>query len=129
MFELQVEVDFSAAHRLCGYQGACSQLHGHNFRAVVYLRGSELDSQGMLIDFRDVKRICREVVGPLDHQFLNDVPPFGETAPTSENLARFLFGALRDALGAAGWAGRVTVSRVTVFESPECGVTYAEPAP
>ena len=128
MFELQVEIQFSAAHRLCDYDGACAQLHGHNFRVVAHLEGGELDAQGMLIDFRDVRRLCQQAVAPLDHQYLNDLPPFADVPPTSENLARFLFGEIGDVLKAAGLAERVRVSRVSVFESPGSGVTYRESA-
>ncbi|PMP90263.1 MAG: 6-carboxytetrahydropterin synthase QueD, partial [Desulfurella sp.] len=32
MFEIFVESDFCAAHRLNNYRGACENLHGHNFK-------------------------------------------------------------------------------------------------
>ena len=38
MFYLNVIDTFSAAHRLCGYQGPCSNLHGHNRKVRVCVK-------------------------------------------------------------------------------------------
>ena len=51
---------------------------------TVYCRSEELDRNGMVIDFSEIKRLVQE---PLDHRVLNDVLPFN---PTAENLARWV---------------------------------------
>ena len=43
MFELDITRDFSAAHRLVGYNGLCSALHGHNWTVQVFIRAAKLD--------------------------------------------------------------------------------------
>jgi len=60
--QLRTEVEFDAAHRLVGYNGECSQLHGHTWRVVVEVFGSrsQKDSTGILLDFKVVKRMVRE---------------------------------------------------------------------
>ncbi|MFO7582720.1 6-pyruvoyl trahydropterin synthase family protein, partial [Guyparkeria sp.] len=45
-YTLTTEVEFAAAHRLHGYDGNCARLHGHNWRVVVEVTGTQLDSVG-----------------------------------------------------------------------------------
>ncbi len=120
MYELTVERTFSAAHRLRGYQGPCERLHGHNYRVQVTVGGSQLDEQGMLIDFAELKAICDQVIDGLDHQYLNDLEPFRDSNPSSENLARYIYEQVAARLG-----GRpVAVKWVKVWESATSVVTY-----
>jgi 6-pyruvoyl-tetrahydropterin synthase len=44
-----------------------------------------LDALGIAIDFREIKKQTKEVVKRLDHQYLNEIPPFDELNPTAEN--------------------------------------------
>ncbi|HPD17317.1 MAG TPA: 6-carboxytetrahydropterin synthase QueD [Planctomycetota bacterium] len=119
-----MQAQFAAAHRLREYDGNCERLHGHNWRVDVTLRGHSLDRLGMLMDFREAKRLLHEVLEPLDHQCLNDVEPFRDMNPTTENIARTLFEALTERLPQG-----IAVARVTAWESDGCGASYSRPAP
>ena len=57
MFELVMKTHFAAAHRLREYDGDCEHLHGHNWLIEVRLVSAKLNRLGMVVDFRDVKRI------------------------------------------------------------------------
>jgi 6-pyruvoyltetrahydropterin/6-carboxytetrahydropterin synthase len=91
MFEVSVEETFSAGHALRGYKGKCENVHGHNYRVRVTLAGSQLDNIGLLVDFTELKRAVREVMGRLDHQFVNDLEPFKTDNPSAENLAKYFY--------------------------------------
>src|SRR5579871_4452680 len=91
MFEVTVEETFAAGHALRGYKGKCENPHGHNYKVRVTLRGSQLDSIGLLYDFKDVKQVIAATVDRLDHQFINDIPPFDKVNPSAENLAKYFF--------------------------------------
>ena len=119
MFELTVRTEFAAAHRLRGYDGACENLHGHNYKVDVTLRADALDGLGMMMDFKEVKAALGEIVEGLDHVFLNDTEAFGEVNPTAENIAKHICEAL-----AARTPEPVAVKSVTVWESDRCGATY-----
>jgi 6-pyruvoyltetrahydropterin/6-carboxytetrahydropterin synthase len=122
MYELKIVTDFSAAHRLNNFYGKCESLHGHNWKVEVFLRGDRLDEAGLVKDFGVVKAKAREVLGELDHQYLNDLPAFREQNPSSENLARYLFERLAAALN----DDHVQVSRVSVWESDTSCASYFE---
>lgn len=122
MYELTVERTFAAAHHLRGYDGACGQPHGHNYRVQITVAGSQLDQQGMLMDFAELKRICDEVISELDHTDLNEHPAFADANPSSENLARHIFTQVAERLKRA--AARVTA--VSVWETDTSRVIYTE---
>ena len=91
MFEVSVEETFSSGHALRGYKGKCENVHGHNYRVKVTLVGPQLDNIGLLVDFTELKRVLRGIVGVLDHQFLNDLEPFTTVNPSAENLAKYFY--------------------------------------
>ncbi|HUT36691.1 MAG TPA: 6-carboxytetrahydropterin synthase QueD [Planctomycetota bacterium] len=122
-YELHIQAEFAAAHRLREYDGNCERLHGHNWKVDVVLRGERLDRLGMLIDFREAKGLLRGVLEPLDHQCLNDLDAFRHTNPTTENIARMLYEALAVRLPEG-----IAVAKVTAWESDGCGATYSRPA-
>ena len=120
MFEVSVEKSFAAGHALRGYKGKCENVHGHNYKIRVTLHGEQLDSIGLLVDFVDVKRHLQTIIDRLDHQFMNDIPPFTELNPSAENLARYFYEELqRD-------VAPVRVGAVTVWETDTTAATYHE---
>ena len=123
MYELKIVTDFAAAHRLNNFNGKCESLHGHNWKVEVFLTGDRLDDTGLVRDFGVVKAKAKEVLGELDHQYLNELPAFRQQNPSSENLARYLY----ERLGTALNNGGVRVSRVSVWESDTSCASYFEP--
>ena len=91
MFEVSVEHTFAAGHALRNYKGKCENVHGHNYRIQVVVRGEELDATGMLADFVELKRLLRDICEPMDHVFLNDLEPFKIVNPSAENVAKYFY--------------------------------------
>lgn len=91
MYTISKEVSFSAAHSLRNYQGKCENIHGHNWKVRATVKSNQLNDLGMVADFREIKKILQEIVDRFDHQNINEVPPFDQINPSSENLARFIF--------------------------------------
>lgn len=121
MFELIIETDFSAAHNLREYKGQCERLHGHNWKVQVVLKSEKVDKLGMVMDFRDAKRVVGEIINRFDHVYLNELADFAEVNPTTENLSKILYEELRHDLPAG-----VKVEKVTTWESDRCGASYFE---
>lgn len=122
MFELMIETYFSAAHQLRGYEGLCEKLHGHNWKVQVYVLAEKLNDIDLAIDFHELKKLTEEVLEPLDHSFLNDIFPFTEKNPSSENIAKWIFDSLKKKL----YEAEVTLSGITVWESDTASATYFE---
>ncbi|MBM4141095.1 MAG: 6-carboxytetrahydropterin synthase QueD [Nitrospira sp.] len=122
MFELMVETCFSAAHQLRGYKGACEKLHGHNWRVQVHVIAERLNEIDIAIDFHELKRLTDEVIAPLDHSFLNEIFPFTEKNPSSENVAKWIYDSLKKRLN----NDIIHLSAVTVWESETASATYYE---
>lgn len=121
MFELTILEEFEAAHRLPDYDGKCCRLHGHNWKVEVTVRGTELDSSGLLIDFKVLKARVSAVLNLLDHFYLNETAYFSQTPPTAENIARYIFEKLSED---ADLSERVKIYAVRVWESPRSCAAY-----
>lgn len=122
MYELTVEVGFSAAHQLRGYKGDCENIHGHNWKVQINVMAERLNKIDIAMDFRDLKRISKEVILPLDHAFLNDVFPFTEKNPSSENIAKWIYDSLKKKIN----NGNLRVAAITVWESDTASASYYE---
>lgn len=119
MFEIIVQHHFCAAHALRGYDGKCANVHGHNFVVEARIVGDRLNEIGILVDFKDVKAALTAIIEELDHQFLNDLPPFRETNPSSENIARYFYEHL-----AASLPSHVRLAEIRLQETPSYAAVY-----
>jgi len=120
MFEIIVEEHFSAAHRIEGYSGSCSNLHGHNWLVQMCLRAKNLNEIGMALDFRRAKKLLRKVLEKLDHTFLNDNQFLKGENPTAERIAKAIF----DEISLEVEDG-IEVAHITVWESNSTAVRYS----
>jgi 6-pyruvoyltetrahydropterin/6-carboxytetrahydropterin synthase len=125
MYEVTVEAHFSSGHFLREYYGKCENPHGHNYRVLVTLAGAELESNGLLLDFKILKDILKPVVEYLDHHMINDLPPFDVVNPSAENLAKYFFDETNVRLTDIT-KGRVRVKSSTIFETNTSQATYYE---
>jgi len=119
MYEASIRKSFSAAHTL-DIGGKCEDLHGHNFTVDVTVASQNLDSEGLVVDFRILKAWTDDVLEQLDHKFLNDLPVFQGINPSSEIIARFIFDSLTEKTD----KNNLQISKVTVWESNTSWATY-----
>ncbi len=122
MFVLKIVTDFASAHSLRDYPGDCSRLHGHNWQVEMMVVARKLNSNGMAIDLREIKKQTKVVVKRLDHQYLNEIAPFDKLNPTTENIAKYFFNEVGQLIN----TNDVKVKAVTIWETPRASVTYSQ---
>jgi len=115
-------MEFNAAHRLRDYRGKCEDLHGHNWTVEATLAAEKLNNTGMVVDFTEVKKELAGLLEKLDHKFLNDLEPFKEVNPTSENIARWLYQGLQRKFS----GDKIKLVRVTIWETATSQASYEE---
>lgn len=133
MYSITKEIHFCYGHRLMRHPGKCRNLHGHSVKAAITVAALELDEQGMVCDFSEVKeRIGQYIDAELDHNLLlhKDDPLIDsltragerfrtcEEHPTAEYLARLIYDQARQA--------GLPVTRVTLWETASAHATYSE---
>ncbi|HEY9788281.1 MAG TPA: 6-carboxytetrahydropterin synthase [Candidatus Obscuribacterales bacterium] len=135
MYRITREIPFCYGHRLLNYKGKCANLHGHNGLAVITLESAELDEQGMVVDFTEIRTLVSSWIDQfIDHKLLlhKDDPALAalqkmneplfvmEVNPTAENIAKLIF----DQAKSKG----LPVVEVTLWETTNCFATYREGA-
>ena len=121
MYKISVEITFSAAHKLTGYQGKCERIHGHNWTVKAQVATPELDSIGIGYDFKDLRHHLKRIIKKFDHRLLNKISPFDKLNPTCENLASYIFHALNEML-----PPKIQVLSIEIKESEKQSVIYSE---
>jgi 6-pyruvoyltetrahydropterin/6-carboxytetrahydropterin synthase len=117
---LYTTASLNAARALRDYQGICANTHGHNFKLTAEIETIEPDEKGLVLDFYDIKASMEQITKPYDHHFLNELSPFDHINPTNENLAKFFFNKLSNAIN----SDSAKVVAFSVWESEEAGAKY-----
>ncbi|MCF7873425.1 MAG: 6-carboxytetrahydropterin synthase QueD [Candidatus Omnitrophica bacterium] len=91
MYKVKIIKSFSSAHYLAQYKGSCESLHGHNWKVEVVVQSEELNDLGMVMDFRQLKKITVSIIEKLDHKCLNDLEYFKINTPSSEKIAQYIY--------------------------------------
>ena len=86
-------------------------------------RRARLIRVGIAFDFVDVKKNLRAVADRLDHENLNDLPPFTELEPSAENQARYFYEEMKRLLPAEM---AEAILYVRVWETPTQWAQYSE---
>lgn len=85
MYYVSKRIEIAGCHHLnLSYESKCEKLHGHNWVVIVFCKAKNLNKDGMVIDFKQVKN---KIHGYLDHGNFNDLLPFN---PTAENIAKWI---------------------------------------
>ena len=121
-YKLKTITEFASAHTLRDYPGACSRMHGHNWKVELEAVATSLDDLGMGIDFKKMKNAANEIGDRMDHRYLNDLEPFTKINPTAENIAAYMFQEISSRLN----SDSIKVHAVTLWETDRACVSYSE---
>jgi len=135
---ISIESSFSAAHRLLGYPGNCSNIHGHTYRVIMRLSVNHEELEfvtnelGIMVDFKTMKNFLQNwlninfdhaiLLNSKDHKLIDFCKQEGPKTfvffacnPTAENIAKIIFKNIKQEF--------TLLQSIRVYESP---ITYAE---
>jgi len=141
MFKIKSEIQFDMAHYLSGYNGKCSNIHGHRYKLIAKLKAETLHEEGqlrgMVDDFSNFKDALKEIGDIFDHKLiiedndegkvlakkLKELPNnfdiyFVNYRPTAEEMSRDIFNRLK--------SRGLAVCEVELFETPKNSCIYTE---
>ena len=143
-------LEIENGHMLTHHPDKCRFPHGHSRKIEIILEADDLDSHGMVCDFKIVKDAVGEYLESFDHSLcVNTEDPmfkslkmtygdrviaFQNTEPTTEVLAKTFFDACRSHLAAYSaradprykLAAGVRLVRVRVWETSSSWAEYEE---
>ena len=137
MYTLQTSACFDSAHFLKGYEGKCSNIHGHRWRVEATVAAEEVaeegQERGMVVDFKVLKEALSALTEEFDHSLIIEAGSLKEETkkallgeefrllelpfrPTAENLARYFY----EKIEKQGYE----VMLVKVYETPNNCASY-----
>ncbi|MGW7919184.1 6-carboxytetrahydropterin synthase QueD [Staphylococcus xylosus] len=120
-YELNKDMNFAAAHFIDHESaGKCQNVHGHTYFANVTIVGNELQANGFLVNFQELKQL---VHGEYDHTLMNN-NDFNNEEPSTEVVAKTIYENIEQAL--KKYDNDPKVLQVIVRETPTSYVTYKE---
>lgn len=138
MYTLQTNASFDSAHFLKGYQGKCSNIHGHRWTIEVTVASDEVEEdgqiKGMIVDFKTLKNDLKDLADAFDHKFIIEEGSLKEKTkealfeeefaivelpfrPTAENLAKYFYEKMEEK--------EYQVVLVKVYETPNNCAGYS----
>ena len=135
---LSRQFSFEAGHRLSKNKSLCSNIHGHNYKLIVTLKSGFKNSEDMIVDFSEIKKIIKKsIIDLLDHSLiLNQTDKklidfckknkyktfitFGD--PTAESLAELIYYEVNKIFP---YGNNISIHSVTLYETDDCWVTYS----
>ena len=123
MYRATVDITFRAVHSL-QVGPVQEQPHEHLWRARAVVCADQLDADGLVMDFRLLRRRLTQAVKPLtDADAVNALPDLAGLNPSTERLARYIHDRLAGHL-----PDRVHLEELILWETPHCRASYLGPA-
>lgn len=122
LYIVKAITNFAAAHVLRDYVGECARLHGHNWYVEVEVSVRSLNKIGISLDFKELKNKLRIVADIVEHQNINEIPPFDVINPTAENIAAWFYTRLKELIN----NNYCKLQAVTIWETDNFSIRYTE---
>lgn len=125
MYEIGVNAQFEAAHRLVGDFGPATRMHGHTYRLEAAVRGPALRPDGTLFDITALQAAVGALVADLHYRDLGEVPGLAGVNTTAEHVAGYCWRRLAEALAGLGLVSLC----VRIWENPGAYAAYEAALP
>jgi 6-pyruvoyltetrahydropterin/6-carboxytetrahydropterin synthase len=119
LFKITVDTQFKASHSVARTRGSSEPEHEHFWGVSVEVSTDKVDSNGVAIDFAQLKARITDITSQLAGASLNELDYFRQKRPTAEWVAVYVFERLEPNLPAG-----VRLEGVTVSEQVGCSAKY-----
>jgi len=122
LFSVSVETHFWASHQLTLPDGSKESLHQHNWVVTADVGSSELNSMGLIMDFRRLKTMVDNIVTDFDNMQLEKLDYFQQNNSSAEAVARYIYEKLELRLSRG-----LKLNYIRVVEQPGCSAKFSKP--
>ena len=119
MYWIFVETTFNASHQLTFADGTQEALHSHPWGVVAAVCADDLNREGLVMDFLELKKILDSATNPLGGKQLEDIGCFSGRNASAEAVARYLFDAVASRISPPA-----RLDYIEVTEAEGCRVRY-----
>jgi 6-pyruvoyl-tetrahydropterin synthase len=103
MYSVTKSIDIDFGHSVRGHTGLCVGIHGHLWRFELEVSTEELDKQGFVLDFKDLKKkVLTPVFNLLDHAYAIGADTWQDIGEPLSEVGRRLVGS-RSAVHGTRW--------------------------
>jgi 6-pyruvoyl-tetrahydropterin synthase len=119
-YKMAIDIFFNARHFVQEEESTGAE-HAHSYRLQVQCQSPTLSTTDhSVVGFNVIYDRMNQMIKAYNNQLLNDLPPFRQLRPTTENLAAIIFQQLDRRLQDLP----VELTAVTLWESPTKAITY-----
>lgn len=142
VFTIRKTFKFECAHRLVSsWSKKCQQIHGHSYKLELFLQSNELNEDGMVIDFGQIKQLFQDNLEQFDHKIViwrndphimleegwnkkeieDEIEQLGfivvDFNPTAENMAKYFYELLENEFYANEEIRHIRIKAVRIHET------------
>ena len=120
MIAISVDTDFRASHAVKLGDGSSEEPHEHDWKVRAQVSASEVNKNGFVMDFLQLKAELEDIVSGFGGDRLEDAEDFKGINCTAENVAKVIFEKLEAVLPSG-----VNLDFVRVIEEPGCMAMFS----
>jgi 6-pyruvoyltetrahydropterin/6-carboxytetrahydropterin synthase len=121
LYTVSAQTHFWASHQLTLSDGSKEAMHYHNWTVTADVSSSELDSMGLVMDFRQLKKMVDNIVADFDNIQLDKLGFFRQNNSSAEAVAKYVYEKLEPKL-----PRDLNLNHITVVEQPGCGAKFSK---
>jgi 6-pyruvoyltetrahydropterin/6-carboxytetrahydropterin synthase len=119
MFSIFIEAQFEARHQVMLPDGTREPLHSHLWQVTAAVSAEELNAQGFVMDFLELKRIVKAAIAPFQRQQLEQLDCFSAGNTSAEAVAQYVFDAIAPQISPPA-----RLAYVDIVEAAGCRARY-----
>ena len=116
LYTIRTKAQFESAHAIREYisdpknpeKYLDEDIHGHTWVVEVFASSNHVEERtGFALDFLVLKKKVDELAMKFDHKFINEIKPFDDINPSTENIAKYFYQEVKSIIPEGSWLDKV----------------------